>query len=249
MAKDKEGEAQISADEAALSEAQSQLDEAVAQQKQYSAMSDYTKIAAPFTGVVTKRYVDTGALVQAGTSNSNAQPVVKLAQVDVLRLRIPVPGSLAANVHRGDTADVTVQATGEHFSGEVSRTTDALDPSTRTMQVEVDVPNQKLHLAPGMYADVVLKVQKHAGALTIPVQALERNGDKSSVLVVGDDNRVQARDIHTGIEDPNSVEVLAGLKEGDRVIVGNMGSYQPGEVVDPKLSSFTGQSGESGGEQ
>lgn len=248
-AKDRAAEAQVEEAKSALSAARQQLDVSKANHLQVSALSDYSRITAPFAGVVTWRYADTGALVQAGTSNSNAQPVVKLAQVDVLRLRIPVPGSLAANVHRGDTADVTVQATGEHFSGEVSRTTDALDPSTRTMQVEVDVPNQKLHLAPGMYADVVLKVQKHAGALTIPVQALERNGDKSSVLVVGDDNRVQARDIHTGIEDPNSVEVLAGLKEGDRVIVGNMGSYQPGEVVDPKLSSFTGQSGESGGEQ
>src|SRR6185437_11488354 len=190
-AKDRAAEAQVEEAKSALSAARQQLDVSKANHLQVSALSDYSRITAPFAGVVTWRYADTGALVQAGTSNSNAQPVVKLAQVDVLRLRIPVPGSIAANVHKGDTADVRVQATGEHFSGEVSRTTDALDPSTRTMQVEVDVPNQKLHLAPGMYADVVLKVQKHSGALTIPVQALERNGDKSSVLVVGDDNRVQ----------------------------------------------------------
>jgi RND family efflux transporter, MFP subunit len=248
QAKDRAAEAQVEAAKSALSAAKQQLDVSKANHLQVSAISDYSRITAPFAGVVTWRYADTGALVQAGTSNSNAQPVVKLAQIDVLRLRIPVPETLSAEVRLGDTADVNVQATGEHFAGQVSRSTGALDPSTRTMQVEVDVPNQKLHLAPGMYADVVLKVQKHANALTIPVQALQRNGDKSSVLVVGDDNRVQAREVHTGIEDPNFIEVLAGLKEGERIIVGNMGSYQSGEVVDPKLSSFA-QSNESGGEQ
>jgi RND family efflux transporter MFP subunit len=168
--------------------------------------------------------------------------------VNVLRLRIAVPESLAARVHDGQPAQVTVQATGEHFAGKVTRSTDALDRSTRTMQVEVDVPNQKMHLAPGMFANVVLQVENHSDALTIPVQALIRDGSKSSVLVVDNQNRVEARELQTGLEDANAVEVLAGLRQGDRVIVGNLGSYQPGQIVDPKLSSIANVT-EAGGEQ
>src|SRR6185437_4353021 len=161
LAKDRAAEAQVEAAKSALSAARQQLDVAKASHLQVSAMSDYSRIVAPFDGVVTWRYADTGALVQAGTSTNSAQPVVKIAEVDVLRLRIPVPESLAASVHDGQPAEISVQATGEHFSGKVSRLTGALDPSTRTEQVEIDIPNQKLHLAPGMFADVVLQVERH----------------------------------------------------------------------------------------
>jgi RND family efflux transporter MFP subunit len=234
QAKDMASAAQVEAAKSALSAARQQLDVSKASQMQVTAMSDYSRIVAPFDGVVTWRYSDTGALVQAGTSAGNAQPVVKIAQVNVLRLRIPVPESLTPSVHIGQNADISVQATGEHFTGKVTRFTDALDRSTRSMQVEIDVPNDKLHLAPGMYADVVLQVEKHPNALLIPIQALNQSETGSSVLVVDTDDRVQARDIHTGLQSPNSVEVTAGLNEGDRVIIGNLSSYHPGQLVDPK---------------
>lgn len=235
QAKDMAAEAQVEAAKSALSAARQQLDVSKAGQMQVTALNDYSHIIAPFDGVVTWRYSDTGALVQAGTSAGNAQPVVKIAQVNVLRLRIPVPESLAPSVHIGEPADVSVQATGERFTGKVTRYTDALDRSTRSMQVEIDVPNDKLHLAPGMYADVVLQVQKHANTLLIPIQALSQTENGSSVLVVDGDHRVQARDIHIGLQSPNSVEVTAGLNEGDRVIVGNLSSYHSGQLVDPKM--------------
>lgn len=239
MAKDMAAEAQVDAAKSALSAARQQLDVSKASQMQVSAMSDYSRITAPFDGVVTWRYSDTGALVQAGTSAGNAQPVVKIAQVNVLRLRVPVPESLAASVHAGEPADIAVQATGEHFTGKVTRFTDALDRSTRSMQVEIDVPNDKLRLSPGMYADVVLQVQNHANALLIPIQALSQNDNGASVFVVDNDNRVQSRDVHTGLESPNSVEVTAGLQAGDRVIVGNLSSYHAGQIVDPKVGRST----------
>ena len=112
-AKDRAAEAQVESAKSALSAARQQLEVSQANNSQISAMSDYTRITAPFDGVVTWRYADTGALVQAGTSNSNSAPVVKLAQVNVLRLRIPVPESLAGSVRVGDPADVALQATGE----------------------------------------------------------------------------------------------------------------------------------------
>jgi len=248
QSKDQASEAQVDSAKSTLAAARQQLEMSQANNSQVSAMSDYTRITAPFDGVVTWRYADTGSLVQAGTSNNNSAPVVKVAQVNVLRLRIPVPESLAASVRVGQPADVIVKATGEHFTGKVTRYTDSLDRSTRTMQVEIDVPNDKYKLQPGMYADVRLQVQNHPDALTVPIQAVQHESGKSQVLVLDQHNRVQPREIETGLEDPRRVEILSGLNEGDRVIVGNFGSFQAGQVVEPKLAKLT-DSSEVGGSQ
>jgi RND family efflux transporter MFP subunit len=244
-AKDRAAEAQVESAKSALSAARQQLEVSQANNSQISAMSDYTRITAPFDGVVTWRYADTGALVQAGTSNSNSAPVVKLAQVNVLRLRIPVPESLSGSVRVGDPADVTVQATGEHFTGHVTRFTDALDRTTRTMQVEIDVANDTYKLQPGMYANVALQAQNHAEALTVPINAIQRSHDATTVLVVDPQNRVQQRQVSIGLEDGNNVEILSGLSPGDRVIIGNLASYQPGQLVRPKESAQLTVSGET----
>ncbi len=159
MAKDRSSEAQVESAKAALSAAKQQLEISKATHSQVSAMQDYSRIVAPFDGVVTWRYADTGSLIQAGTSNTNSMPVVKLAQVNILRLRIPVPEEIAPHIHIGSPADVRVQATGEKFTGKVTRFTDSMDRSTRTMQVEIDVPNANYRLAAGMYADVSLQVE------------------------------------------------------------------------------------------
>ena len=148
-AKDRASQAQVEAAKSALAAAQQELEVAKANQQHFSALSNYARITAPYDGVVTWRFADTGALVQAGTSNTSGLPVVTVAQVNVLRLRIPVPESIAARVRDGDSADVHVQATGEHFTGKVTRFTDSLDTSTRTMQVEIDVPNPDYHLQAG----------------------------------------------------------------------------------------------------
>ncbi|HUI83702.1 MAG TPA: efflux RND transporter periplasmic adaptor subunit [Candidatus Binatia bacterium] len=247
-AKDRASEAQVEAAKSALAAAKQQLAVAQANQQHYAALSDYAKIMAPYDGVVTWRFSDTGALVQAGTSNTSGLPVVTLAQVDVLRLRIPVPESLAAKIRIGDSADVHVQATGEHFTGKVTRFTGALDPSTRTMQVEIDVPNPNYHLQPGMYADVNLLSNRKSNALTVPIEAIRRGDNRTSVLVVDPQDRVQSRDVQLGVQSSNDVEILAGLGEGERVIVGNLGSYQPGELVRPKQAVFAAGSAISGSE-
>jgi RND family efflux transporter MFP subunit len=238
QAKDRAAQAQVESAKSALSAARQQLEMSQANNSQVSAMSDYTRIVAPFDGTVTWRYADTGALVQSGTSNSNSAPVVKLAQVNVLRLRIPVPDSLAASVGVGETADVVVQGTGEHFTGKVTRFTGALDRTTRTMQVEIDVPNETYKLQPGMYANVALQTQSHPDALTVPVEAVQRHDGKTTVLVVSQQNRVELREIQIGLEDPDRAEVISGLREGERVIVGNFGAFQAGQVVEPKVTTF-----------
>ena len=246
-AKDLASEAQVEVAKSALAAAEQQLEVSKATHSQVTAMQDYSRIVAPFDGVVTWRYADTGALIQAGTSNANSAPVVKLAQVSLLRLRIPVPESMADGVHIGAPADIHVQATGERFTGKVARFTSAFDRSTRTMQVEFDVPNENYKLSPGMYADVVLEIQKRADAITVPVQAITYNNDKKTVLLVDGQNRVQVREIQTGIEDPRRVEVLTGLDPGDRVIVGNLGAFQPGQRVDPRPSRMADAKLDGGG--
>ncbi len=242
-AKDRASQAQVEAAKSALAAAKQQLEAAKANLQHYAALSDYAKIIAPYDGVVTWRFSDTGALVQAGTSNTSGLPVVTVAEIDVLRLRIPVPESLAAKVRIGDSADVHVQATGEPFTGKVTRFTDSLDMSTRTMQVEIDVPNPTYHLQPGMYADVTLSANSHADVLAVPIEAIQRSDDnkKRSVLVVDPQNRIEPREIQVGIETSNRAEIVTGLREGERVVVGNLGSYQPGEVVRPKASVFNSE--------
>ena len=242
-AKDRASQAQVDAAKSALAAAKQQLEVAKADEQHYSALGNYARIVAPYDGVVTWRFSDTGSLVQAGTSNTSGLPVVTIAQVNVLRLRIPVPESLASKVRIGDSADVHVQATGEHFTGKVERFTDSLDTSTRTMQVEIDVPNANYHLQPGMYADVRLTANSRPNALTVPTQAIQRGENKTTVLVLDAQNRVQTRDVQLGVETSNNVEILGGLNEGEQVIVGNLGSYQPGETVKPKQSEFTVASG------
>lgn len=235
-AKDKEGEAQIDASQAALAEAHSQLDEALAQQKQLSAMNDYTKIVAPFTGVVTRRYVDTGALVQAGTnSNTQALPVVSVAETDLFRLILPVPESAVPSIRLGSTVSVRVPALNRNFDGEVSRFADALNEETRTMHTEVDVPNRDSTLVAGMYSEVNLTLEQKNSVLAVPVQAVVRSGAQASVLIVNAQNRIEDRQVKLGLEGTNQVEVVAGLSPEDRVVVGSRADFHVGDVVTPKI--------------
>jgi RND family efflux transporter MFP subunit len=237
-AKDHSAEAQVEAAESELAASRQQLEVSQADRQHYAAISEFSRITAPFDGVVTWRYADTGSLIQAGTSNLSSEPVVKLSQVSLLRLRIPVPESLVASVHEGEPADIQVKATNERFSGKVVRSTDSLDRSTRTMQVEVDVPNCDYKLTPGMYADVSLRVQNDSNALTLPLQAINRDADKTTVLLVNSQDHVEEREIQTGIEGPNRIQILWGLNEGDRVIVGNLGEYHTGQHVNPQMSTM-----------
>jgi RND family efflux transporter MFP subunit len=235
MAKDKEGEAQISADEAALSEAQNQLDVSFAEQKQLSAMSDYARVIAPFNGVITKRGADTGALVQAGTSsNAQALPVVSVAQTDLFRLTLPVPESAVPMIRLGTTVTVHVQALNRDFEGKVARFADAVNQETRTMHTEVDVHNADGTIVGGMYAEVALTLAKKVNVLAVPIQAVNRNGSETTVLLVNSQDRLEERAVRLGMEGVNQVEIVSGLDPKDRVVIGSRGDFRPGDQVAPK---------------
>jgi RND family efflux transporter MFP subunit len=235
QAKDLESEAQVSSAKAALSSAEQTLEVAQANQKQYAALSAYTRITAPFTGVITVRYADTGALIAAGTSSSTqSMPVVRLAEESKLRLVLPIPESLAAQIHLGDPVKVHVQALNEDRVGKVSRFASALDLQTRTMETEIDFENKDGRLYPGMYAQTVLQLAERGHALLVPLEAVTQNQGDAQVLAVNAQNAVETRKVKLGLQGKARVEVLSGLSEGDRVIVGNQSQFRNGEKVTPK---------------
>ena len=239
-AKDAASAAAVDAAKSALAATEQALGISRAQQTQVISMADYSRIIAPFDGIVTWRYADPGALIQAGTSNAASAPVVKVAQVSTLRLRLPVPEALASFVRLGDAATLRVSALDRTLQGTVTRTTGALDPSTRTMQVEVDVPNQDNSLTPGMYAQVTLNVQRAGDVLALPQQAIDSsNPAQPFVMVVDASHHVQRRNVTTGIATANRVEILTGLRAGEQVISTNLGAYNPGELVMPHAEAVT----------
>jgi RND family efflux transporter MFP subunit len=235
QAKDLGSEGQVASAEAELSSAKQQMEVAQANQKQYAALSNYTQITAPFAGVITNRFADTGALVAAGTSSSTqAIPVVRLAQVSVLRLVLPIPESVAAQIHLGDVVNVRVQALDRDLLGKVSRFADSLDMQTRTMVTEIDVENRDRRLMPGMYTETKLSLREKKNALTVPLEALARNADDATVLALNTQNKIEERHIKLGAEDNERVEVASGLSENERVIIGNRSQFRVGELVQPK---------------
>lgn len=234
QAKDSSAEAQVEGAKANLSAMQEELNVAKADGQRYAAMADYSHIVAPFDGVVTWRYSDTGALVQAGTSSASAQSVVKIAETDILRLRLPVPEALAGYVRVGDPAQIRIEATGQKLEGKVVRTTGALDLSTRTLQVEIDLVNSDKKLLPGMFADVTLNIQRAGTGLTLPIQAVDQTSSTPFAYVVDAQGRLEKRALRLGVQTPTRVEVLSGIADGDRVVATNLSSYSEHEVVRPQ---------------
>jgi len=243
-AKDQEAAAQVGVAKASLNSMQEQLGVSRASRSRLETMSGYEKIIAPFTGVVTKRYADTGTLIQAGQDNNTATlPVVQVAQSDLLRLRMPVPENDVPFIQVGGDVQVKVNATGRAFTGKIIRFTRALDTNTRTMLTEVDVPNRDLSLSPGMYAETTIQLLQKNDALILPAQAVVQSGDpshgdpshgdQSYVLVVDATNHVEKRNVTLGIQTSNRVEITSGLQAGDNVIATGQTGYQPGEVVSP----------------
>jgi RND family efflux transporter MFP subunit len=235
QARDLETEAQVSSAEAALSAAEQQVEVSVANQKQYGAMSNYTRIVAPFTGVVTVRYADTGSLVAAGTSSSTqAIPVVRIAQVSKLRLVLPIPESIAPQIHLGDPVKVRVQALDKDITGKVSRFARSLDIQTRTMETEIDFDNRNGELLPGMYTETQLVLSQRPSTLSLPLEAVTQSGNAATVLIITPQSTVEERKVVVGLQGKSRVEVVSGLSEGDRVVIGNRSQFRDGERVQPK---------------
>ncbi len=198
--------------------------------EKFSTMVSYTQITAPFDGVVTHRYADPGTLIDA-----ESLPVVQVSDNYRLRLDFPVTVDYVKDIRLGDPVEVRVDSLdGKILAGTISRFTHEVDDNTRTMTTEIEVPNPDLKLVPGMYATVILKVEKHPQTLAVPIEAVA--GETSpTVYVVNRNDQIEERPVTLGLETPDKFEILAGLQAGDLVVLGSRAGFQAGQKVEPKF--------------
>ena len=237
-------EAQVSAAKSHIAANEQRIRVSEAEQSRLKTLYQYAVIAAPFTGVVTKRYANIGSLIQAGTSSqTQAMPVIRLSENSLLRLALPVPESAVPLVHPGEPVGVRVSALKRTFPGRIARFSDKVDQATRTMKTEVDVPNPSLELVPGMYAEVDLITAQRKQVLTVPVEAVERSGNSARVFSIQPSGVIEVIPVSLGIEDARRVEIRSGsLKAGDEVVVGSRSGLKPGLKVLPKIITLASDS-------
>jgi RND family efflux transporter MFP subunit len=234
--KDLQASAGVSAAKDSIAASEQGLLAAKAALEKDKALYAYSHITAPFDGVVTAIQAYTGALLPAGTSsNIGSSALCQLSQNDLLRLVIPVPERAVGDIRLGEVVAVHV-STNDTFNGKIVRFSDQIDTQTRTMHTEVDVPNPKYVLVPGMYAEVQIPLLTAQNVLTLPIQAVQASGgEHGAVLVVNRENRIEKRDVTLGLQTANDDEIVSGLKEGELVVFGEQNQYRPGQLVAPKL--------------
>ncbi|MGA2991359.1 MAG: efflux RND transporter periplasmic adaptor subunit [Candidatus Korobacteraceae bacterium] len=192
-------------------------------------LESFKNVYAPFSGVLIKRNIDTGALINAGASGKE---MFDIAQVDPLRVYVNVPQAYAPTVKLGLKAWVSLQEfPGEKFQGTVARTADAIDPATRTLLTEVQVPNHGGRLLPGSYGQVRFSLNSDARKVTIPVNAMLFRAEGPRVAVVGRNGQVRLRPISIGRDYGSSLEVLGGLSVDEQVIINPSDSLEDGQQV------------------
>jgi RND family efflux transporter MFP subunit len=240
--KDLEANAGVSSAKDAVSAAEQGLLAAKAALGKDQAMFGYARITAPFDGVVTQIYAYTGALLPAGTSSDKGDlALCQLSQNDILRLVIPLPERAVPDIHVGDDVSIEVSGAKNAFAGNIARVSGQIETQTRTMHTEVQVPNPKYELVPGMYASVKIPLRSASNVLSIPIQSVESSGNgRGAVLLVNASNRVEKREVKLGIETATYAEVLSGLNENDTVIFGEQNQFKSGELVSPQIVSTPG---------
>jgi len=233
--RDMAASSQVDSGQATLEAAQSQLSVTKAKLAHDQTLFDYSRITAPFSGVVTERYANLGTLVQAGTgSSTQAIPIVRLSQDDLFRLVIPVPESYVRDIKVGDHVDVRVPSLNRTLPGKVARFSVDVREDTRTMHTEVDVRNPDHLLVPGLYADADLTLENKEDILTVPLQAVNHERDKTTVFVVNPNHELEDRTVTLGLETATDAEVVAGLREGEQVVVSDRSGLKNGEKVAPQ---------------
>jgi len=225
-------EADLAASEAAIAAAQQTLQAAEADHRRLRELQGFRQIRAPFDGIVTVRYTDVGALVTAG-SGSSLTPLFRLAALDRLRAQIYVPQGEASAVLVGLPCTVEVRDLGGRaFNGRVTRTASALDPSSRTLLAEVAVENPDALLRPGMSATVRVALRRERPPLLIPATAFQTGEGGPRVAVVDAKGIVHFRSVRLGRDNGAQIEVLEGLKAGERVAISISDALREGAIVE-----------------
>ena len=227
-------EAQVASAKASFGVEQQRINSAKAAEQRTQAMAAYEQITAPFAGVITKRYADTGSMIQAGTaSQSQAMPLVRLADISRLRLTATVPESAVPLIRPGQRVEIRVTALNRKMPGVVARLNQDVASSSRTMEAEIDVANPGGSLTPGMYAEVAVNLDQRGASLTVPVIAVSNSGGNRTVLIVNG-GVIEERKIQTGIETAASYEVLSGVTAADDIVIGNRSLLKAGQKVEAK---------------
>jgi membrane fusion protein, multidrug efflux system len=194
-------------------------------------LESFKNVYAPFTGVLTRRNVDPGALINSG-AQATGKELFDVARVDPLRVYVSVPQAYAPNIKVGMKATVTLQEfPGQKFTGTVARTADAIDPATRTLNTEVDVPNKDGKLLPGSFGQVHFATGTSVPRITIPVNAMLFRAEGPRVAVVDQDSKVHLRPISIGRDFGATLEILGGLDVNDRIIINPSDSLDDGRLV------------------
>ncbi len=221
---------QVDETRAKLQVAEAAVAQLSAELARVQALIDYATIRAPFSGIVTDRFVDAGAMIQTAATSTQA-PIVTVMDMDTVRVFVDVPEPDVPYVTRTTPARLTVGAiAGREFVGSVTRYSTALDPKTRTMRAEIDVSNRDHALRPGMFGAATLELQRREGALTLPAAALLTEKDVAYVYTVQND-AARRTPVKIGLDDGIVVEVLSGLAGAESVIVGGKGIVTDGTRV------------------
>lgn len=218
-------------------QAQANLAAAEANVRRLEQLEGFKKVYAPFSGVITRRNVDPGALINAGTGAAGTGPargeLFVIARVNPLRVYTNVPQGYAPFIKVKGTATITLQEfPGERFSAEVERTAEAIDPNTRTLLTEVDVPNKSGRLLPGSLGEVHYAVGSNVDKVTVPVNAMLFRSEGPRLAVVGHDHKVQLRPISIGRDYGTTLEILAaGVSTQDQIVINPSDSLDDGQQV------------------
>ena len=212
-------------------QAQANLASADANVRRLEQMEGFKDVYAPFTGVLTKRNVDPGALINAGAGAAGRE-LFDIARVDPLRVFTNVPQAYAPFIKVGAKTAITLQELpGEKFDATIARTAEAIDPSTRTLLTEVDVPNQSGRLLPGSFGEVHFKVGVNVDKVTVPVNAMLFRAQGAQVAVIGPGGKVQLRTINIGRDYGTTLEILGGVSPNDQIVINPPDSLEEGQQV------------------
>ncbi len=199
---------------------------------QRATMLDYTKVRAPFSGVITARFVDPGAMIQVATnSETQVLPLFTIMDLSKVRVYVNIPQEDVALAKPGCPVTVTLrQYSQKVFKGTITRTTDVLDSTTRTMLAEAHLPNPDHVLQPGSFAEVVVSLKQHPNAVVIPPAALVTEESGKAVFII-EDGRAKKVPVKTGIDDGLEIEIVSGLEGTEQVVVVGQGQLKEGMSV------------------
>jgi len=210
---------------------QAALASASANVRRLEQLESFKHIYAPFSGVIIKRNTDIGALINAGNSGTN-QELFVVAQISPIRVYVDVPEIYAPSVRHGVSAAIELPSfPGQRFTGIVARSADAIDPATRTLRTEIDVPNRDGKLFPGSYAQVHFGVNVPAVRLSVPVNALLFRAEGPRAAVVGADGKVRLKPVTIGRDYGTEIEILGGLDPSEMIVLNPSDSLEEGQVV------------------